>query len=248
VSFEYGAGTALIEYVDWIMVPPAGKAPQAEYLVLRGMGFNRLRVAELLESLPAEKVETIDLQSGLVFGGSRSADSLSRYPGDHVLAGIQGFLLADVAAGVFGERLMERMIGRVQAGARLVVLGGIGAYGKGHYRGSRLEEVLPVTAADNPWDIFNAGAALRLEPTKRGKELLPLAWEDAPTVRYLHRTELREGAEVLVTAGGQPVLSRRKVGQGYGYAFTGAPFGVDPQAFWKWADWPTLIRTLLQAE
>ena len=64
-------------------------------------------------------------------------------------------------------------------------------------------------------------------------KLLPVNWKARPTVCFYHDVKPTDDAEILVRAGGKPILLRRK-------------HGGDPQGYWRWPDWPKLWVLLMQ--
>ena len=121
------------------------------------------------------------------------------------------------------------------------------AFPANHRMTFAIEMRLPVKAADSPFDVEKLPEPTPVE-VAGAEELMAgfdLSW--GPTVQYLHRTELKPGAEVILRAGEQHVLTRRKVGDGYVYALTACPWGADAKGFWNWPDWPRFCAALLGA-
>jgi len=125
--------------------------------------------------------------------------------------------------------MIYRLAAYVKNGGKLVVGGGPFAYGCGGYTGTFLEKMLPVKPY--PFDCLPACAA-----DCDGRTAVAFGKGDAK-VFWIHKDEVKKGAEVLLkTAGGDPLLVRGKYGAGEVYAFLGAPIGDearDTKAFWN---------------
>lgn len=211
-------------------------------LVIRGTGFNRLRVNESLTLISDIKIEIIDIEG---FQWTSLVHNLSRRPGRSVIKKCLSFTIVDTPTEALGSRLTKMLTDEVNKGAILTVIGGPFAFGKGGYRDTPFEEILPVKSKGE-WDIIKLD---KPEPMKAGikcSEIFPLEWDSMPTVEYLHDVILKEGADVLIKAGDYPILTRMKVGEGYSYAFTGVLFGTDKNGFWEWRDWSKFVFMLIK--
>jgi len=94
-----------------------------------------------------------------------------------------------------------------------------------------------------------AGAPLALKAGPGAAGILPddLAWEMQPHAYWHHAVAARPEARILVTAGGQPVLTAWEVGAGRVAALAvtaeGDP-GADELPFWEWGDMPRLLASV----
>ena len=167
-------------------------------------------------------------------------------PADHQLARTAGFFLCNAPANVLGQRLTAAIERRVAGGASLLVTGGIQSFGRGGgYRGSALEQLLPVKAADTVWDIEQLPKPVKLTVVAEEQWLGGFNWAAGPTVECIQHTELKRDADVLIRAGEHHVLTRRREGEGYVYAWTAPGWGPARTGFWNWPDWPRLCAALL---
>ena len=255
MQFVYGTGSAQIAAVEWVQVPPAGSARgPAGVQAFRGVGFNRLRFAEIEKLIGAGRVSIMDMRVVRVYltpsGGSGETLNVPRpaqVPSDFELGGTEGFLLMNVPANVLGQRLTSAVENRVRAGANLLVVGGNQAFGRGGYAGSALEKLLPVTSEDTVWDAVRLAQPTAVTLVGADRALAGVDGNELPTIEFVHRTSVKDGAEVLLSAGGRPVLTRRRLGGGHIYAWTALPWGASEEGFWNWNQWPQLCAALLNA-
>ena len=253
IQFVYGKGSVQITAAEWVQVPPVG-SPRGRVGVqaFRGVGFNRMRFAEIEQLIGAKNVSIMDMRMVRVYltpsGGSGETLNVPRpahVPSDFELGATEGFLLMDAPASILGQRLTHAIENRVRGGANVLALGGNQAFGRGGYAGSELEELLPVKSEDTVWDTVHLGQPTVLELIKDDKALDAVDWDELPTVEFLHCTSVKDGAEVVLSAGGHHVLTRRRLGAGYIYAWTALPWGPAEDGFWNWSQWPKLCAALL---
>ena len=135
----------------------------------------------------------------------------------------------------------------VRRGGALVTLGGHQAYGRGAWRGSLIEDVLPVTPARTPAEgfvTFPAGCRLSVPPD----DVSWLQWiraEPMPYVHNLHRAVVKPAATVFMRAGEEAFLVGGEFGRGRVVCVLGRASGdpVEGQTpFWAWNAWPHLLR------
>ena len=126
----------------------------------------------------------------------------------------------------------------VEAGGRLVVLGGIGTLGHGFFKGSPTEEVLPVEVR-TARDIYRVPEPLTLGKTKGA------AYRDRPVLYYFHAVKPRQDAKARMWAGNLPVLWDRQYGLGRSLVFVGTTLGEAASdgetPFWEWDGWPKTL-------
>ncbi|NQU40538.1 MAG: hypothetical protein HQ523_11340 [Lentisphaerae bacterium] len=147
------------------------------------------------------------------------------------------------ALGVVGVEMLADFL---RAGGGMIVLGGPEAYAKAGLQGSDLEELWPVSAVADPFDLSNLNGA-PIEVATNAPFLVDLDWSAKPAVAYQHRVTVKPWATTILTAGGQPFLV---VGQAPGCpgrvaCVLGAPMGTLEEGttpFWTWEDWPYLMR------
>jgi len=231
-SFEYGMGWALIESVHWKMTPSDEVVRRLKeergtwVLATRGPGSTRMRLNDMLETVPGGRFQVLD------FVWTKKNYRLSEYPGEYLGPLYRGFLIAGTPYEAIGPRLTALMERSVRDGARLLVLGGPYAFGKGGYMNTPFEAILPVRSV-GPFEIKHFESPMPMEGTAVE---LP---GQAMSVHAYHDIEVSEGAEVLVTAGGEPILVRRRLGRGEVIAFLGFSGGPSPKGYWNQDAWPT---------
>ena len=259
-AVTYGIDNIVLRSLD--EAQEEASAERQVCLVFRGMAFERYRLKEALAIVsPAQDsgskigsgVEEVRLYSVVSWRSPPHATNtfkLDRMPSSSMVARARAIVLADMPAGpddIMPTFLIEQIAGSVRKGARLVVLGGLFALDKGCYRGTPFEHILPVDLGEERWAVEASKTPLPLDPVhpelRRG-----LRWAQKPCMLYYHALPTRNGAEVLVKAGGVPVLVRRSYGDGEILVFLGTPCGRSGPGclpFWQWEDWPALLARMV---
>lgn len=121
------------------------------------------------------------------------------------------------------EALQKKMLAAVKDGAKLLIMGGFFTLHKGGFADSAIGRVLPVVFS-NRWSM----AGDKNTP-------LELAGLKNKAILYYHlNLQKSEDAQVLVSAGGVPVLLQKKYGKGTVTVFTGTIGGnINEKVFWK---------------
>jgi hypothetical protein len=257
--FNYGlcSGTVThrLDDIRLEALPPESteKAVRTRVLLFNGIAAGRYRVANAIEAaLPAHPVSayTLETHGAAVSPVNKlrlqSVPALSRWQQAALV------VLADMPAGpnnVLPPFLLNDLDEAVRNGAVLVVLGGMFSLGKGAYGDTPLEALLPV-AVDDPWSVkrFPRPAVLVPGPAAHANRLLPLP--DGLAVAWYHDTPPRNAAvEVLLTAGGKPMLVRQRRDRGVVFVFLGTPCGgtngSTPELFWQSPAWEKLLGRIL---
>ena len=136
--------------------------------------------------------------------------------------------------------LQRQILTSVANGADLLIFSGFASLGRGNYKGSVLELILPVIPC-GLWDFKGDGAKPILLDAKEG--LVP----EGAKMYYYWDAKPAEGAEVLATAGNgkYPILLRKKHGKGSVTVLTATAFGKDdPTSYWRTEFIKNLIETL----
>ena len=247
ISFEYGVGAGLIEFVEWKMTPSdeivrrLTEEAGTWLLCARGPGFSTMRINSVLDLVPEQRVTRLE------FKWMKDNYRLSEYPGEYLVPLYGGYLFAGVPYQAIGPRLTAFVEQGVRDGANLLVMGGPYAFGKGGYGDTPFEALLPVRSIE-PFEVRMFGEPERLEPTQASRESLAMDWANPPTLHYYHDLELAEDAEVLITAGTEPILVRRSLGEGHVYAFLGFSAGRDPKGYTSHPDWPGLLAGIVGSQ
>jgi hypothetical protein len=212
-------------------------------LVVAGMGYERFRLAAALRLLHRDTV----IQPVWV----RSVNGVPGIPGLPATAEecFQYALVCLCDVSLRGVPLRTRTVLReyVRRGGALLVLGGHQAYERGGWRGSLLEETLPVETAAAP-----AGGVLAFP---RGAPVLgvpgsPVFGEGRPVETgavacYLHAVRVKPGGAVWARAGEHPFLVGGAFERGRVVCALGLPYGEAPAEttpFWEWSGWVDLLR------
>ena len=137
----------------------------------------------------------------------------------------------------------------VKAGGGLLVLGGNYTLGQGHFAGTFLEDVLPVTVAGAK-DTQPAEKPLLLsKPADSLANALPAAlWKEPVYLYWRHLVKAKPGARVELLAGSEPVLFTNTYGKGRVAVFTGTVLGnpaAQQQPFWQWNGWPLVMKSTI---
>ena len=133
----------------------------------------------------------------------------------------------------------------VMRGGTLFVGGGARAYGHGGYDSTFLAEILPVQV--HRFDLTRVDGDKQIITPRKSSFLKDLSMEDQPRVNFYHDVRIKPGAEVILEAGGVPILTARKVGKGTVFAMTGTPMGIieDGTPWWKSKSWKDVMLRVL---
>lgn len=230
------------------LVPPrfepvlGGPRRPLKGLMVAGAGYERYRIAEAFRLLhrdpELQAAWAVTRLGGITYTGLPE-DSAEYFQYSIVFlcnVSLRGMTLRDKYA------LHEY----VKRGGALMVFGGHQAYERGSWRGSLLEEVLPVRVGGE------AAHGLLMMP--QGKPLRPdagVSWLSAfsdgnmPLVYFVHRSSVRPEAQVAATAGGSPLLVGGEFEKGRAVCFMAPAWGDPPPAatgFWEWDHWIYLLR------
>ncbi|SMY07139.1 glutamine amidotransferase [Flavimaricola marinus] len=132
----------------------------------------------------------------------------------------------------------------VAAGGGLIMVGGYltfqGIDAKAQYAGSPVEEALPVTFSRHD-DRVECPAGVTAELAMPGHPMLEGVSGDWPALLGYNRAQARDGAEIVATAGGDPLLVAGTHGKGRGVAFASdcGPHWAPP-SFVEWSGYAAL--------
>jgi len=215
------------------------KDQELKVLHLRGLFEYYYRIPEAIELLKGK------LKSGsyrtFVYG-----PSLTYFPTDYKeLMAYDLIILNNIPATVLDERIQEMIKDFVEHGGAFLVIGGDRAFGGGKYKGSRIEQVLPVRSK-GPFDMRPAAEPVVLGPAGQGGLKACYLWRQ-------EFDQVKTGPRVE-KAGGHPVWIEMKVKKGAVAVLPFLCFGEAPAGyvgFWEWDGWPDWlsahIRRLLAA-
>lgn len=155
-----------------------------------------------------------------------SAEALGRY--DVIILSDIGANSIQLAPGVFerfvpGEDRLQALAAWTRGGGGLIMIGGYlsfsGFQARAAFRNTAIAEVLPVEmlAEDDRWEL-PSGLSARVE--QAGHPLLGTAGEDWPALLGYNRTILKEGAELVASINGDPLIALSEQGTGRSAVFT----------------------------
>jgi len=212
------------------------------FLVLAGPYHRRVRVAEALARLPGATADTCYAVKDYIYGHSLAPP----LPDPAGLSAYHAVLLLDVSAAPLhvDGRLALRQY--AEGGGGVLVAGGPFAFGMGFYGGTFLADMLPVTD-DGPWGLAPPGWRDRAKVLS-GPLAAGLFSEGRTIVGWHHRFAARDGATVVMTAGGQPLVVTGPYRRGRVVAIGATPLG-EPEGgtpLLESPDWPVFLARLLE--
>ncbi|MBI4023848.1 MAG: hypothetical protein HY360_02640 [Verrucomicrobia bacterium] len=211
-------------------------------LVVAGLGYDRFKIAEVFHVLRLNtetKVVWVKTDSG--------ATTFSGFPEDpRDFFQYSIIYLCNVNMRALALKDKNAIREYVKRGGALVVMGGQQSYERGGWRGSLIEETLPVEAAPQlRGGLTCAPKGQALKINRKIPWLEAISTASSPLVYYLHAVAVKPSGQVLVEAGDKPFLVTGAYGEGRVVCILGIPWGdTGPQAtpFWEWNDWVDLLR------
>ncbi len=206
-----------------------GGGPETDVLVVQGFYHAAYGVPEAIkEQAPEARVTTCTTRDL-----PQDYPSLYRY--DVVV-------LVNMGAEAWNADGHQRLADYVDAGGRLVVLGGPFTLGQGFFAGTALEGILPVEVRQAR-DVYQLPAPLPLGPKPNA------AFKGSPLLYFFHAVRPKADARVSLWAGELPLCFERTVNRGTACVFAGTPLGEaetgDQQPFWTWDGWPRVLRDIV---
>ncbi len=176
----------------------------------------------------------------------RGKGHLQEEPNYERLSKFDAVVLVNVDAGSFHSLSDSRdsdwhqvLADYVRAGGRLTVLGGPRTLGQGWFKGTAIEEVLPV-------EVHPALDVYQLPEPRTIGSAEDTSLDDSPMLYYYHAAKPRPDAAVLAYAEDLPILLERKVGNGSSVVFLGTMLGEPAEggtAFWQSEEFMKLLGT-----
>jgi len=183
-------------------------------------------------------------------------DGMRYYPDSYEgLMGHHLVVIGNVNADAFGPIRRKMLKDYVAQGGAVLFLGGWYAFGPG-YHNSVFEEISPVTYPEKPNDPPNQQSpgvwksalpdGFTLAPGKDiiGSGFGKLNWIAAPRVFWYNPLTPKDGAKVLLTADGKPLLVAGTYGKGRVAVYGGTVLGDPPAGklpYWQWDGWPSIL-------
>jgi uncharacterized membrane protein len=171
------------------------------------------------------------------------------FPTAEELAQYDLVVIADVDLLTLRVPERDRLRGWVQAGGRLLMLGGPYGFGSGDWHLSDLLAPMYPAEIAMRFDLQPMGvpAPVLLQPVSDIARTID--WSQPPVVLWQHVMKAKPGATTHATAGGHPAILTRPFGKGKVCFVTIAPLGDAPAgqtAFWDWPHWPNLLQTVVR--
>jgi hypothetical protein len=227
--------------------------PSAEnnnILVFQGISSNEYRVAEILkEKMGRYSIREYWLDVGLALT-PKNRFKMERLPGRTTLDESRVIIFVDlpVEPGAVPEYFLKRLEGWVKNGGVLITLGGPYSYGKGGYKGTLLEVLLPVKIV-GPWEVKKATNPLVIKPEKCLDRFAVQIKKDRPAVYYYHDLAVKGEAKIL--AGSEqnlPLWVYHDYGEGRVISFIGTVMGASRDntvLLTEWSEWDSFFREVV---
>lgn len=218
-----------------------------EVLFLKGPFYQYQRVEEALHKIEHLKVYDAYMQKSYVFW-DYSLDGYFPDINEHWY-GLDVVILGGIDAESLGLKRRRRVSEFVtNCGGGLMMLPGPYSFGKGRFKGTSVEQVLPVRI-DSPWDWKRLESPCKVEVTDE----IPEITKDLNFGSNLHTlwytsAKLRPDAKVILRAGDVPLVVVSKAGKGRTAAVLALPCGQWPDEqtpFWVSDDWKELMKRLV---
>ncbi len=223
-------------------ITPAPKKPEAPSL--QDLDKAELKPAET-KAPDASAVQFCQVYVDL----AEDRTTLTGYPTTlEALCGYDAVVLMNVSATWLSVQGRKDLLDFVQAGGGLLVLGGNYSLGQGHFKGTFMEDIMPVTV-EAAKDLEQLPSMAPLAPARWLARALPAkTGNDVGGLCWLHRVTPKPGAEPLLTAGDRPVLTSWSCGKGRSAVFSGTVLGESTgngQPFWESKAWPQVMAQVV---
>ena len=231
---------------------PAGATlaahPGTNVWFAQGLYHDYYRLDAVLKDLPGPV--TVDRAVHFKVGQHPTGFKDAAFPSAEKLAQYDLIVIADVDLITFRVPDRDRLRGWVEAGGRLLMLGGPYAFGSGDWHLSDL--LAPLYPAEDLRPLRSAAGGCR-----EGRQVWNLSarWprrstgRKPPVVLWQHVMKAKPDATVHVAAAGNPLILTRPYGKGQVCFVTAAPLGDAPPgetAFWDWPEWPKLMKAVMR--
>jgi hypothetical protein len=193
------------------------KYPQV--LFLKGLLSDSYRLEQAVKKINPDS----RIKEGYAYNSSAFGPQLDYFPYDYgTLMSYDLIIIGDISVATIGETGLEMLKDYVQYGGNLLVVGGPFAYGDGGYKGTVMDEILPVLS-QGPFDLRPVTGVMKLslnqELIKKG------SFQTRKGVEYLHQVKVKPRGRVLLTYGEEPFLVAGTYGKGKIICLTGTPLG-----------------------
>jgi uncharacterized membrane protein len=211
----------------------------------QGLYYDYYRLDVALQGLPGPV--TVDRAVHFKVGQHPTGFKDAEFPSAEKLAQYDFVIIADVDLITFRPPDRDRLRGWVEAGGRLMMLGGPYGFGSGDWHVSDLLAPMYPAELGGRFDLQSVGAEKPVKLAPASVLAKGLDWSKPPVLLWQHVMKAKPDATVHVTAGGNPAILTRPFGKGKVCFVAAAPLGDAPRgetAFWDWPEWPKLVARL----
>lgn len=221
------------------------------YLLFRGISFDFYKIGPALcaDGVKPENIRNYDLDFWRSSYFPENTFKYQNFPGTSSFNRAKSIVLIDAPCGpekILPEFLQKDIMKTIHSGSKLVIFGGLFTLGKGEYQGTALERILPVELK-GVWQVKSSNTPLSIKVVN--PEFKKINWSKKPCVYHYHDLKPTKDAKILLKAGDKPLLVSRKFGKGEVIVFLGTvcgPPSENPPIFWKWKDWPKLVKKIVE--
>ncbi len=175
--------------------------------------------------------------------------SLTDFPYDYEeLLRHSCIILGGASASAFKPIGIEMLHDYLTAGGGMIVLGGHGAYGRSHLKGTKLGDAFPVEFDNKPCSM-NGPAIRKITHVEKLPPFASVAASLSKDIAccWVHPTAIKEGAMPILNADGKPVMAAWEYGSNKAriICITAAPMGDMKEGqlpFWRDPNWYLLLR------
>jgi len=245
----YGIDNIVLAAADDAAVSePAEK--ENNILVFQGMSSNEYQAAKVLRILEGCTIQEYwaeVLLSEIPVNKFR----MGRLPGKGTLDKSKVIVFVDLPLGpdCVPEYFLKRLEEWVKNGGVLITLGGPFSYGKGQYKGTLLELLLPVNIS-GLWEVKKASAPLVIKPGEGFEKFSVQIEKDKPAVYYYHDLTMKDGAKVLVNSEQNiPLWVYWNYGKGKVVSFAGTVMGKSRGStvlLSEWTGWGDFFKEIVK--
>jgi len=196
-------------------------------MILRGIDYEHYDLAGMLAGVTGKQEQYSTLTKLGEFPLNKLA--IDRYPCFSIVHPAV-IIMADMPFnGTLDGKAIDDLVSEVKSGAKLLILGGFFTLNKGEFKGTHLENELPVLLG-TPWDV-------RVLP-EDGRHPL------GGGLRYIQRCNLHPRAKMLAEYDGEPLLALRECGAGLIVVSTAMPGGKLADGTHYFSNDPSFVKAI----
>ena len=226
------AWSLLAEGINPAAIQPAGLTPADKPVVLiSGLTARHMGIES---ALAASGLDEYRCHLNTIPGGK-----IGMTPALPSLEGVRLLIIADAPSRILSpdDQLCVRQF--VKDGGKLIVFGGLLAFGHGGMKGSFIEEIMPVS-------IKRTFDRIKLPEGKgefkKNKFFFPTGFGNC---QWIHDVDVKDTAEVLANIDGKPAAVQWKYGKGQVVAVTATVLGEPEDPFWENQKWQDFLLEII---